>query len=467
MKNYIKISLLAVSLTLASCNGWLDVNDNPNYVADASVETLLPSAQFVTVSQLGGDLTMVGDFWAQYATHNKTTNQYITVMNYDLTVSSSYFIRPWRAVYAQVLPTLKTIIDKCADGGYSNFEFEAKAMVAYEMYLLTSLYGDVAWTEGPLSDTYFEQPHFDTPEVAQTKLVEWLEALRAMDSAAVAADEASHPSTSSDMIFAGDVDAWLQFVNTLYLKVLMRDFTANKAKIEALLAEDNFLAVDAAFDHFLDAADKSNPLYENDRRKLNTPENIRACSDILGVLSASDPRLSYYFEGAVAAGTATYGQLVDPAVAPRFAVAATDAVYFGTADEALFLKAEAYARLADSDNAKACYEAAVTAAFARTGNANAAADFLAGDYAFAGGSAEAMVEQIINHKWASMPRCMPLEAWFDISRTGYPARGTTITLYTGVIDSPAVRFLIPDSSSIYNENAPEVKPLTEKLWWHK
>ncbi|MGM9791763.1 MAG: SusD/RagB family nutrient-binding outer membrane lipoprotein [Candidatus Cryptobacteroides sp.] len=466
MKNIIKISLLAASLTLASCNGWLDVNDNPNYVADASVETLLPSAQLVTVSQLGGDLTMVGDFWAQYATHNKTTNQYITVMNYDLTVSSSYFIRPWRNIYSRVLPTLKTIIGKCADGGYSNFELEAKTMIAYNMYLLTSLYGDVAWTEGPLAETYSEQPHFDTPEQVQEMLIAYLEEVRAMDSATAAADELTHPSAGSDMIFAGDVDAWLQFANTIYLKVLIRDFDANKTKIEALLAEDNFLAADAAFDHFLDAADKSNPLYENDRRMLNTPDNIRACSDILGVLSANDPRLGFYFEGALA-GDAPYGQLVDPAVAPRFAIAATDPVYFGTVDEVFFLKAEVYARLGNAASAKACYDAALEAAFARTGYADAAAGFIAGDYAFAAGSAEAMVEQIINHKWASMPRCMSLEAWFDINRTGYPTRGTTITLYNGVIDSPAVRFLIPDSSSIYNENAPEVKPLTEKLWWHK
>ena len=466
MKNIIKISLLAASLTLASCNGWLDVNDNPNYVADASVETLLPSAQLVTVSQLGGDLTLVGDFWAQYATHNKNTNQYITVMNYDLAVSSSYFTRPWRSIYSRVLPTLKTIIEKCADGGYSNFELEAKTMIAYNMYLLTSLYGDVAWTEGPLAETYTEQPHFDTPEAVQEKLVAYLEEVRAMDSATVAADELTHPSAGSDMIFAGDVDAWFQFANTIYFKVLIRDFDTNKTKIETLLAEDNFLAADAAFDHFLDAADKSNPLYENDRRMLNTPENIRACSDILGVLSESDPRLGYYFEGALA-GAAPYGQLVDPAVAPRFAVAATDAVYFGTADEALFLKAEAYARLGNAASAKACYDAALEAAFARTGNAGAAAGFIAGDYAFATGTAEAMVEQIINHKWASMPRCMPLEAWFDINRTGYPKRGTTITAYNGVIESPAVRFLIPDASTIYNENAPEVKPLTEKLWWHK
>ena len=78
-----------------------------------------------------------------------------------------------------------------------------------------------------------------------------------------------------------------------------------------------------------------------------------------------------------------------------------------------------------------------------------------------------MVEQIINHKWASNVRCMPIESWFDMNRTGYPTRGTTITASEGVLGGFPCRFLYPYNSTDYNPNAPQGEPLTAKMWWHK
>jgi hypothetical protein len=146
----------------------------------------------------------------------------------------------------------------------SNFRLEAKSMLVYDLYLLTSLYDKVAYTEGYVTRT--QTPHFDSGEDMQQILIGLCEEIRQMDANQAAEDELLNTSASSDMVFGGDTDAWFQFVNTLYLKVLLRDFNANKAKIESLLAEGNFLEQDAAFDNFEDKADKSNPLYESDRR---------------------------------------------------------------------------------------------------------------------------------------------------------------------------------------------------------
>lgn len=123
-----------------------------------------------------------------------------------------------------------------------------------------------------------------------------------MNAGQLAADEQANTSVKADMIFGGDVEQWMKFANTLYLRVLLRDFDTNRSKIQSLLAENNLLDTqDAAFDNFSNEADKSNPLYESDRRQLNTDQNIRCCSDILGVLSATDSRLSYYYEGGATA----------------------------------------------------------------------------------------------------------------------------------------------------------------------
>lgn len=465
MKKYISTALLALTLVATGCRDWLDINDNPNYVSEAEMSDLLPAAQLLTASKVGYDLGLVGNFWSQYVVQCNETNQYNNIMDYNLAVSEALFSSIWSYSYSRILPSLKSILSKsAASGNSSNFELEAKTLAAYNIYLLTSLFDKVAFSEGSFSDNPAIEPNFDSGEDVQGSLVKMLEDIRAIDVEKAAADEAGNTSAGCDMILGGDVEAWLQFANTLYLKVLIRDFTANKSKIQALLAEDNFLASDVKFDQFLNQADKSNPLYESDRRQLNTTENIRCCTDILNILDASDPRLAYFYEGG-AAGTA-YGTKGKQKETSRLAIEATDPVYFATVAEALFLKAEAYARLGDAAQAKANYDAAIEESFARCG-VDGAEEFLAGAYSFKSGSAEDMIHQIINQKWASNVRCMPIESWFDMNRTGYPARGTDITLYTGVLEAPAVRYLYPESSALYNRNSPKVEPLTAPMWWHK
>ena len=78
-----------------------------------------------------------------------------------------------------------------------------------------------------------------------------------------------------------------------------------------------------------------------------------------------------------------------------------------------------------------------------------------------------MVEQIINQKWAVNVHGNPIESWFDINRTGYPTVGKTISYSPGVSDGFPKRFLIPNSSTEYNSNAPAGKSLTDKMWWQK
>ena len=466
MKKYISTALLALTLVATGCRDWLDINDNPNYVSEAEMSDLLPTVQLLTATKVGYDLGLVGNFWAQYVVQCNETNQYNNIMDYNLAVSESLFSSIWSYEYSRILPSLKSILAKsAAAGNSSNFELEAKTLAAYNIYLLTSLYDKVALSEGSFSDEPALEPNFDSGEDVQGSLIKMLEDIRSIDLDKAAEDESvKNPSAACDMVFGGDVEAWLQFANTLYLKVLIRDFSANKSKIQALLSEDNLLAADVKFDQFVNQADKSNPLYESDRRQLNTTENIRCCTDILNILDASDPRLAYFYEGG-AAGTA-YGTKGKQKETSRLAIEATDPVYFGTVSEALFLKAEAYARLGNAAKAKESYDAAIEASFARCG-VGGADEFIEGAYSFKSGSAEEMVHQIINQKWASNVRCMPIESWFDINRTGYPKRGTDITLYTGVLETPACRYLYPESSALYNRNSPEVEPLTAPMWWHK
>lgn len=464
MKRFIAIILTVVALSATSCKNWLDINTNPNYLSSADASQLLPTVIAFSAEKLGYDINLYGLFWAQYVVQCKSTNQYYTNMTYDVTNSS--FTRPWQYFYSFALPTLKEVIAKSQDESHKNYLLQARTMTAYTYYVLTSLFEDVAYTEGFLTET--TTPHFDKGREFQKSLVSMLEKIRSMDTDSIESSELVNNSAKGDMIFGGDNEAWMQFANTIYLKVLMREFDNNRETIKELLAEDNFLEIDAAFDNFEDKADKSNPFYENDRRQLNTTQNIRACTDILNVLDAEDPRLEYYYEGGCE-GT-EYGVTPDPSESSRLQLGATDPVYFSTVDEVEFLKAEAYARLNEAGNAKKAYENALKAAFVRTVGGGAE-DFIGegGAYEFVEGTPEQMIEQIINQKWASNVRAMAIESWFDMNRTGYPERGKTITDYSGVLEPGhyPYRFIYAKNSADYNPNSPKPVAVDVKMWWHK
>ena len=478
MKKLIYIALgLVLAMAASSCDKFLDVNENPNYPKTVDARTLLPTVELRLAEKVGYDINLVGTFWSQYVVQCSNTNQYYTVMTYDLKSSSSWFTSPWSVFYGQNLPAIKEIVTAFEkDPTYSNFVFEAKSLLAYHLYLLHSLYGQVCYSKSYLTDVYGTtefnpNPAFDSETEIYATIVALLEELRAMDATVVDDAEDTHSSAQFDPIFGGDQDNWRAFVNTLYLKVLMRDFTANKAKIQALLAEDNFLAEDAKFAIYEDSADKSSPFYESDRRQLNTPENIRACNDVIKHMMTAtgiDYRiLNYYsiYSGSIVGSN--YGTTINRNKSSRLVLGPTDPVYFSTADEALFLQAEAYARLSDPVKAAAAYNAAVAAAFDRE-EVDLDATLLAGMYAFpAAGTAEDQVHQIILQKWISNVKGMPIESWFDINRTGYPERGTDITRYVGVLGAQPVRFMYSYYSKTYNTNSPDPVSMDTKMWWHK
>lgn len=470
------ITLSVLAFASSGCGKWLDVNDNPNYPTDVEKSSLLPTVEMRLAEKVGYDIAMVGSFWSQYIVQYSSSNQYYTIMTNNLRNSSSWFTSPWTVFYGQNLPSLHLIIKEYSgDKSKANFVFEAKSLLAYHLYLLTSLYGDVCYTDSFQSDTYRtvdvnSNPKFDSAKDIQGIIVKLLEDLRAQDFNEVKTAEATNSSAASDPVFSGDQKSWKQFVNTLYLKVLMRDFEANKTKIESVLAEDDLLESDMAFAAYEDKVDKSNPLYESDQRQLNTTKNIRACDDVIKNLDPSDGRVAAYYTmnpGGGYTGTA-YGT-TGSASTSQLNQSATMPVYFATADEAQFLKAEAYARLGNAGAAETAYNAAVNAAFARV-KVEGASALLAGSYKFdSSASAEAQVEQIITQKWLSNVLCMPIESWFDLNRTGYPTRGTTITDYSGVLSKGAYpkRFMYSYYSQAYNTNAPKAVSIDEKLWWQK
>lgn len=509
------IAAFIAATSLSSCNDYLDVNENPNYPQTTTMQALLPSACASTVAQLGLNGCIIGSMWLQHTTQGNSTNQYNTTVNYNLSVSSynAFFTN----AYANTLPDLKEIIEKAEAAKAWNFWVVAKVLTAYNYHMLTDMYEDIPFTEAIDHDKY---PY---PKYDDSKSVVYPGILAMLDEAIAKKDDAlaeTNPTMGKldmflrdEVTLESDINDWIKFAKNLKLKILMRDFTANKSVIEALLAENDFLFADCAMEGFEDASNKGNPFYEYNRRQLNTIQNVRACHTLAEYLiTYKDPRIESIYDkvGKASASETNYSEKYEglpcgfkPATTgdkgvplnttSLYSQAFTDFVYLMNEAEINFLVAEAYARLGNVSQAKTYYEAGVEASFNRwAASTGKASTFIAagGAYAFDATSTDTMLKCIMTQKWISYAKANSLDGVFDRNRTGIPAISTAQTVRVsnlpknrtltpgyvlGTLVAPGTtvlastdyprRLLVPNASSQYNPNAPQSKALNEPMWW--
>lgn len=508
---YAGLITLMLSMSVISCDSYLDINENPNYPTDGTLATLLPSAGATTVAQLGLNGALIGNMWMQYTTQGNSTNQYNTTVNYSLTTGS--FNAFWTNAYANTLPDLKLVIERAEAEGAWNYWLIAKVLTAYNFHILTDLYEDIPFTEA-LQAAEFPHPKYDESRMAvYPGIIAILNEAIAKETDAKA--NSNPVITSVDFFFNGNINKWVAFAKSLKLKILMRDFDANKSQIESLLSTGGLLEEDCAMTAFEDATNKGNPFYEYNIRQLNTRENVRACHTLLEFLLAyDDPRIEQLYEltsdaqelistGATLTYRGKYEGLpcgtkpptgagdeesVPLVKSSRYKQAYSDPVYLLNAAEAFFQVAEAYARLGENVEAKAAYDEGVRKAFGRWGYD--ASDFIktGGAYEFNASSLEASLKSILTQKWVAAAKANSWDAFFDRNRTGIPAissantvrisnqhAGLTEGYELGSFVTPGTttlqpkeyprRLPLPDASALYNLNAPNTKPVQQPMWW--
>jgi hypothetical protein len=498
--------IVILFMMINSCE--LDINEDPNYPAEVKSDKFFASGLIWTSSVVGGDLQLLGGMWSQHYAQNSASNQYTGIDSYNLPNSSTYITRSWGALYAGALTDFQESMKKAESKGEWNYWMASKIMSVYVFHILTDSYGDIPFTEALNFQTYVN-PVFDKAKTVNASLISMLNEALARKTDAENAS-VSAPMGNTDFLFKGDIDMWARFAKSLKLKILMRDpdFASNKTAIQSLLAEGDLLNTDCKIAVFENKENNSNPLFENDRRKLNTPQNIKASSTLaIFLFNNKDPRASVFMERAVTPD-AVYGDYVGlpqggytlgAAYAnktSRALLKATDPVYFMSLAELEFLKAEANVLLLNTAEAKTNYDNGVKAAFDRWKYAKDVndiefvfpADVNVNDfigtgkpYEFNQTSSVTMLESIWRQKWIAAVRCQAWEAFLETNRTGYPKAGQvtsqdpsyvtgnfapSINSVLGTGEFPR-RLIYPKTSSDYNTNTPVVVPIQTKLWWHK
>jgi len=470
------ITLASVAL-LFSCNDEdFDINRDPDNLDPNSISMAveLPAGLVGIAGAQGSYYALVGGFWSQWFTQSNASNQYKEIDDYS--IGTNDYTGGWAAMY-DALGDIRNVKRLAEEQENWNYYLVSTTMEVYSSQIMVDLYDQIPYTEA--NNRNILTPQFETGQEVYTLMIADLKEALAKDFSASGAGPGA-----DDFVFNGNMANWKAFANSLLLKLYLRQTevnpTAAQQGITELLSSGvSFLNTDAAITQFEDAPDRSNPLYESDRRQLNTATNIRASTTLFSLLAdTSDPRKDFYYD---AGNSLNQGDFDNTAIAPAsiavIHLEATTPVYFMSREESLFLQAEALERYAGGAGAKAKYDDGVVEAFSKYGlNGNS---FVAsgGNYEYTGSFADKL-ESIITQKWIAGFPGNGFESFFEQNRTGYPSVSAVAQADPGYVSGQFAyslagttgglfpkRLVFPSTVATRNPNTPSLVPNTTPVWW--
>jgi hypothetical protein len=500
MKNTFRLVFLFFAAAMVSCDQDLDINTDPNSPEQINPGLALAAAESSLATVVGGDLMNLGGFYAQYHTQAPTASQYENIDQYN--INTTYADRLWTELYAGCLNDLRYVLEESNQNGETGTALIATVLRSYTYQLLVDLFDDVPYDQA-LQGLGDITPAPTPGEVIYPDLIAKIDAaLAAYNANPVASDV-----ESQDIIYEANMDDWIRFANTLKLKIYIRmSYTelANPAAVNALIAENNFIDEDAAFDNFGTSLNQTNPFFgvqlSNEGSGLGDINNVASHSLHQFYQANSDPRLQFVYRPNSVGNFASIPQgsgneFNNTAVNySRPNVQRETPVFLMTVAESNFLQAEGLIRYAGGAGAEERYDAGVRASFA-TYQANffnaegeefmtavqaqeAATTLLNGPYAFENtGSVEERVRQVIVQKWASLAYVNNIEAWIEATRTKYPeivsegsenyAEGNRIPSRISILSGTTVPSILfyPDDEVNRNPNIEQRSSITENVWW--
>jgi len=526
------IVLLMVLPIFQSCQERLDeMNQNPNALTE------LPAAYLFTNAVRGtfrADVHRIhADFGAQYAHMAVSESWDRSTDTYDIghlrgDVTQGVF----SAVYRDAIRYCNDISTLTAPGGTQENEVQFalnNIVKVLNFAKLTDMFGDIPYFEGGLGKQGVFMPKYDKQEDIYADMVERL----SNDiNLLKGADFASDAFPGADPIYNNDKDKWLRFANSFRLRLAMRARFADETKYNAIIAE--CLSMDlieendqnATLQHW-DSEDGSlyNPWYNKYRARYeskiydyNVSEKfvdwLRVTQDprlqvmvtkatlsdkyLKWMADNNDSRLEYlqdpenFYMGMrngliieerdAKADVVFNGQPSQVDKWPRkdlstlsLAVLAKDQpLYFMTAAEIWFLRAEAALFNLGGNNANELYQNGIIRAMEMWGID--ATGYLANSpQSSLNGTDEEKFEQISSQMWiAFVPNY--IEAWSNIRRTGYPRIPKRVSeeLSKGVTDGVLPKRLRYPQTTERNINGTNMQEAIDRMggdnidipvWW--
>ncbi|MCO5247401.1 MAG: SusD/RagB family nutrient-binding outer membrane lipoprotein [Chitinophagales bacterium] len=469
------VAILVVSFS--ACNK-LDINTDPNNLSTATPKLVLPSAQATLGTVLGNQWNYYGSMWAQYWTGG-----------YGVSTSNMEFynMQPADAngSYAQAYFRTLEDLDYLIRSGETRYVGVAKIMSAYIFQMLTDLYGDIPFSEalkGEADKGGIVTPKFDKEEDIYAALIPMIDE---------GIEELSKPAANQelgneDLYYGGDLTKWIQFANTLKLKVLVRSGQYAEAK-SLMNSGVNFIGTggDAKLSYF-GSSKNVNPLFARfEARQGVGMYYVGAWSSVNYLSKTGDPRKDMIYtqgqagDSAVVSGdlnvnTKAYppGGLNDNVRFSRpnksYTFGPNVPVFFLSSWESKFLQAEVIIR--EGGDASSLFEEGVQASFDYY-DAGSASTYVAG-LNFASADQEDQLDILGIQKWISMNGVQMIEGWLETLRFDRPGHNiftkgiyTTPTLTILPVGVFPSSFVYPSTETNYNPNVPKGRKVTDKRFW--
>lgn len=376
------LGLLASPIAFVSCSENIldEVNANPNNPVDVNAKFILADVITKTAfSNVGGDINTYLASYVEHevGTHNQLWNAEARQSQPSL---SSTFNNPWGSIY-ETLRNAKIVIAKCSTDGFeagNNTTLGiAQVLAAYNLALLTDMFGDVPYSEA------FDPYGNKTPKLDKQEDL-YKEVFSLLDQAIVNLPKGDKAGTGAvgghDLLYKGAVSKWVMLAHGLkarYEMRLLKVSTNKTATLNSVL--DNVAksfqsaADEAAFNVY--GAQNLNPLFD-----FQWSRDGLAASRSIGdkLIERNDPRLNRNFTnpaweqvGDIASNPAVYNLLAPNGLNEQlqyyyltstFMFSQTASTQLLSYHELLFLKAEAMQRLgAGSADVAAVLEEAIIA----------------------------------------------------------------------------------------------------------
>ena len=415
-----------VFVFLASCTqDFEEINTNPNQPVAVQPSLLLRQVIYDYGEQMSYEGFTAGDLLGQY----RTALDFNLFDRHDLK-SPQLGGNPWPILYTNLRDNEEILRLSVENPTFAVYEGPSRILKAYMAGALTDMFGDVPYSEGFQGKDITVTPVYDNQEdiyLAEGGIFDNLER-------GIAAIE-SYTGTiplEGDILFNGDLQAWVRFAKSLQIKFLMRTSNVqdNATALQALFDGADFIsdnAQNAAFD-FNDGEPNN---FRLARLRIGDFNNFVLSETMDEILTnLNDPRISTLFRPFSNSNTGEYNGLLNGVDATQNAVILADFSLAGTSFreatstldanfmtswETHFLLAEAAARGFITADAQALYETGVTQAFDYW-NTALPDDYLATEGAYTNGDA---IENIITQKWIANI-INGYEGWIEYRRTGFP-----------------------------------------------
>jgi hypothetical protein len=498
------------------------INSNPDDVTEASVtpNLILPAAQQQTAQHIAAD------YWwlSWWMGHGARSGSYQSLNNEETyKFTQSFHNELWNNLYANA-NNYHIMATKAQTLGAGTYEAIGRIMRSMNFQMLVDIYNNIPYSEA-LQQTLIPTPKYDKGEDVYKGIFDDLDAAIALLQDPVATDIAKNADIDKvDFVFAGNTTRWIQFANTLRLRMLVHlhngglygpqqvvpgfDIAAQVQKIVDNGAGFLNAGQDAHFQPGFSAA-KPQPYYRfyhtNEAGTGSQRDHLRASEYAIDYYKYDgDPRIDRFY---VSPNGQTTGQKGVPFGTPSgpgvpqgnelstvrgpgyIPQGAASRAWILTSFESLFIQAEARERgiINFGPSAEDLLRDAVRQSFIWLGLTSGAADTYMSNNAgypdvdynapsIVAGQPGGGLFTILQQKWFAMNNINELEIWTDWRRTdiiyGLPGTfdpGPPLSVDPGAASVIPKRLLYPTAE--YNYNAANVAAegtidyFTNRIFW--